>query len=87
MTTYTEKYSQSIGGHFVDALSGLVQRWQHWVSIQQLKANVHRERQQLLEMSDATLGDLGITWDQAQEEARKVNLPVARIEMLNRKAL
>ncbi len=87
MTTYTENYTQKVDGSFVDALSGLVQRWQHWVSIQQLKANIHRERQQLLEMSNVTLGDLGITWDQAQEEARKVDLPVARIEMLNRKAL
>ena len=56
----------------------------HWASIQQLKIDVKQERQHLLEMSDAMLSDLGITWDQAREEARKVDLPVVRIEILDR---
>ena len=84
MTTYTEKYTQGIVGNFVEALDNFVHRVRHWARIQQLKIDVKQERQQLLEMSDAMLGDLGITWDQAKEEARKVDLPVVRIEILNR---
>ncbi len=84
MTTYTENYTQGIVGNLVDALGNFAHRVRHWVRIRQLKIDVKRERQQLLEMSDAMLGDLGITWDQAKEEARKVDLPVVRIEMLDR---
>ena len=84
MTTYTEKYTQGIVGNFVEALGDLVHRVRHWARIQQLKIDVKQERQQLLEMSDAMLGDLGVTWDQAKEEARKDDLPVVRIEMLDR---
>ena len=85
MTTYTENYTQGIVGNLVDALRNFVQRVRHWASIQQLKIDVKQERQQLLEMSDAMLSDLGITWDQAREEAQKVDLPVVRIEILDRK--
>ena len=84
MTTYTENYTQGIVGNFVDAMGNFVQRLRHWARIQQLKIDVKQERQQLLEMSDAMLSDLGITWDQAREEARKVDLPVVRIEILDR---
>ncbi len=84
MTTYTENYTQGMVGNLVDALGNIVQKVRHWASIQQLKNDVKQERQQLLEMSDAMLSDLGITWDQAKEEARKVDLPVVRIEILDR---
>ena len=84
MTTYTENYTQGIVRNLFDALGNFVQRLRHWASIQQLKIDVKQERQQLLEMSDAMLSDLGITWDQAREEARKVDLPVVRIKILDR---
>ena len=84
MTTYTETCTQGIHGIPVNTLSSLVQRLQRWAKIQQLKYSVHRERQQLLEISDAMLADLGITRGQAQEEARRVDLPVMRIEVLGR---
>ena len=84
MTTYTENYTQGIVGNLVDTMGNFVQRVRHWARIQQLKIDVKQERQQLLEMSDAMLGDLGITWDQAKEEARKVDLPLVRIKFLDR---
>ena len=84
MTTYTDTYTQSIDGISVNTLGNLVRRLQRWIRTQQLKAQVRQERQQLLEMSDAMLADLGITQGQAQEEARKVDLPVTRIELLGR---
>ena len=84
MTTHTDTYTQSIDGISVNTLSNLVRRLQRWVRTQQLKAQVRQERQQLLEMSDAMLADLGITQGQAQEEARRVELPVKRIELLGR---
>ena len=85
MTIYTENCSQSIDSGFINTLSSLVQRFQRWVDVQQLKINVHRERQQLLEMSDAMLSDMGITRTQAQEEARKLDLPALRVAILDRK--
>ena len=84
MTIYTETCNQEIHGISVNTLSSLVQRLQRWAKIQQLKYSVPRERQQLLEISDAMLADLGITRGQAQEEARRVDLPVMRIEVLGR---
>jgi len=84
MTTYTENYTQGIVGNFVDVIGNFVQRLRHWARIQQLKNDVKQERQQLLEMSDSMLSDLGITWDQAKEEAQMVDLPVVRIEILDR---
>jgi uncharacterized protein YjiS (DUF1127 family) len=84
MTTYTENYTQGIVGNFVDVIGNFVQRLRHWARIQQLKFDVKQERQQLLEMSDAMLSDLDITWDQAKEEARRDDLPVVRIEILDR---
>ncbi len=84
MTIYTETCNQEIHGISVNTLSSLVQRLQRWAKIQQLKYSVHRERQQLLEISDAMLADLGITRGQAQEEARRVDLPAMRIEVLGR---
>jgi uncharacterized protein YjiS (DUF1127 family) len=86
MTTYTENYTQGIVGNLAEALGNFVQRLRHWARIQQLKNDVKQERQQLLEMSDAMLADLGVTWDQARGEARKVDLPVVRIEILDREA-
>ncbi len=83
MTTYTGNCAQSIDGNFAYTLSSLVKRLQHWSKILQLKINVRRERQQLLEMSDAMLGDLGIIRAQAQEEARKDNLPETRLRILD----
>ncbi len=77
MTTYTGNCNQSIAkGLF--AVSGiLVQRLQQWVEIQQLKASLRHERNQLLEMSDTELNDIGITRYQAMHEAQQVNIPAA----------
>ena len=81
MNAYSETCSQRIDGMAGDTLG---QKLIRWAKIQQLKISMHRERQQLLEMSDAMLADLGITRDQAQEEARRVSLPEMRIELLDR---
>ena len=85
MTTYIETCSQRIDGMAVSTLRRLGQQLKNWAKVQQLKIGVRRERQQLLEMSDAMLDDLGITRDQAREEARRVILPAIRVELLNRK--
>jgi uncharacterized protein YjiS (DUF1127 family) len=84
MTTYAENCTQSVEEKIANTLGSLIQRLQHWIKIQQLKINLRRERQQLLEMSDAMLGDLGITRAQAQAEARKFDMPGVRIGILNR---
>lgn len=78
MTTYTGNCNQSIEKSFFAASGNLVQRLQQWLEIQQLKASLRQERQQLLEMSDAMLKDLGITRSQAMHEAQQLNLPEAR---------
>ena len=54
----------------------------NWAEKLVLQANVARERQQLLNMSDAMLSDMGITRAEAEAEARKTELPATRLNTL-----
>lgn len=49
-----------------------------WSSEQVLRARIRRERQQLLEMPDTMLRDLGITRHDAEAEARRDDIPASR---------
>lgn len=78
MTTYTESCSRSITGHPAGALECLTQIFRQWMKNQQLKVRLAQERQQLLEMSDEMLKDIGVTRAQAEAEALRSELPVHR---------
>lgn len=79
MTTYTENCSQGIVETSFGLLRSLGQMLQHSFEIQMLRAVLGRERQQLLEMSDEMLKDVGITRAQAKQEAQRVDLPQVRL--------
>jgi len=78
MTTYSGNCTDCVEIGTATLVESLVQRVQHWVRIQGLKTSVAKERQHLLEMSDSMLRDIGITREQALEEAQRVDLPENR---------
>jgi len=82
MTTLSTNYSQCIEGSINNVQGGLYLQLQRWFKIFALKEQVNRERQQLLGLSDAMLSDMGITRAQANEEAQRIDLPVARLDVL-----
>jgi len=84
MTTLSTNYSQCIEGSINSVQGGVYLQLQRWFKILALKEQVNRERQQLLGLSDAMLSDMGITRTQANEEAQRIDLPVARLNILQK---
>lgn len=82
MTTFTKNCSQSISQNLNQAQHGLYQLLQQWFRIQNLKIAVENEREQLLELSNASLRDLGITRAQATAEAFRRDLPAGRLNRI-----
>ena len=82
MTTLSRNYSDCIEGNINRAQGGLYLQLQHWLKILELKAEVNRERHQLLEMPDTMLSDIGITRAQANAEAQRIDLPLERLNAL-----
>ena len=78
MTTYSGNCTDCAEIGTASVVESLVQHVQHWVRMQGLKAHVAKERQHLLEMSDSLLRDIGITREQALEEAQRVDVPETR---------
>jgi len=60
MTTYSINCSRNIAGSSVGAFDNLVEKFCYYLKKQLLQARIHRERRQLLSMSEASLKDLGI---------------------------
>ena len=84
MTTLSRNYPDCLETNSSDMQVGLYQQIQHWLKIMLLKLRVNQERQQLLEMSDTMLADLGITQAQANAEAQRSDLPVERLNALGK---
>jgi len=79
MTTYS---GNCVDSGTIGVFEGLFQQLQYWLKVQQLKAQVSKERKQLLEMSDAMLCDMGMTRTQVEQEAQRIDLPVSRLQAL-----
>ena len=84
MTTLSTNYSQCIEENINNEQGGLYLQLQRWFKTLALKEQVNRERQQLRGLSDAILSDLGITRAQANEEAQRIDLPVARLNVMQK---
>lgn len=84
MTTCTENCSRSTVETSFGLLRNMGQALQYSFEIQKLKGMVARERQQLLEISDDMLKDMGITRTQAEQEAQRVDLPQIRLNGLTK---
>jgi uncharacterized protein YjiS (DUF1127 family) len=78
MTTCTQNCDPIVEEISISVFSRLNQILQQWFASQLLKARIYQERSQLLAMSDTMLRDMGITRAQAEEEARRIDLPEAR---------
>ncbi|MCP4186595.1 MAG: DUF1127 domain-containing protein [Gammaproteobacteria bacterium] len=81
MTTYARNCSESLA---VGVFESAYRRIQLWVDAQNLKAQVARERNELLEMSGSMLDDMGITWSEASVEAGRQDLPENRLNALDK---
>ena len=79
MTTFTANCDQMVAQELLGRQGILKQFFRQLFETLVLKSSINRERQQLLEMSDSMLSDIGITRAQAQEEARRTELPEARL--------
>jgi uncharacterized protein YjiS (DUF1127 family) len=84
MTSYSGNCSNSIDTNAAGVLKSLYQRLDHWFKVQTLKLEISQERKQLLGMSDAMLSDMGITREQSKQEAQRLDLPVIRLEALDK---
>jgi uncharacterized protein YjiS (DUF1127 family) len=82
MTTFTQNCDQIVEQGSIGVFVKANQVLQNWFATQILKARINRERQELLAMSDTMLRDMGITRTQAVEEAQRIDLPEARLNVL-----
>jgi hypothetical protein len=82
MTTYSTNCSRNIAGSSVGAFDTLLEKLYFYLKIQFLKARIRQERRQLLSMSEAMLKDLGVSRADAEQEARRTDLPTARSKTL-----
>ena len=78
MTHCTENYPVNLASNPVGLTDSLLQVARQWIAIQRLKIAIHRERAQLLTMSDAMLRDIGIDYATAEHEARREDIPATR---------
>ena len=85
MTTYTENCSRSTIVTSAGLLDKLTLSIQNWIASQHLKFKVQQERQQLLEMSDTMLKDIGIGRIEAEQEAQRTDMPATRLSAVTRK--
>ena len=82
MTTYSGNCTDYVEIGSASISENLVQRVKRWARVQSLKVRMSKERQQLLEMSDSMLRDIGVTRTQAYEEAQRIDIPENRLKTL-----
>lgn len=82
MTTYSENCSRSNVESSVGVVDNLIERFCHYMTNQLLRVRIHQERRQLLSMSEAMLQDLGISRTEAEQEAKRTDLPTNRLKNL-----
>ena len=79
MTIHTGNCNHSVENSLYGITGHLFQRLQQWFARQRVRASLQLERKQLLAMSDQMLRDIGITREQAMEEAKREDIPAERI--------
>jgi uncharacterized protein YjiS (DUF1127 family) len=84
MTTYSQSCTHSLVADNTGALENLLNLFRGYGEKLILKHRIEIERQQLLEMSDSMLTDIGIDRFQATREAARNDIPAARLETLGK---
>ena len=80
MTYYHSNCPQLETDTALGLADSLLQPVIQWYQVQRLKAQVRRERRQLLSLSAAQLFDIGIDRARADQEAHRRDLPANRLE-------
>ncbi len=78
MTNCTQNCSGRFTASHVGIADTLAQIVRHWMQEQRLKASIELERSSLLSMPEAMLNDIGINRIEAQQEARRTDIPAHR---------
>lgn len=78
MTTYTQNCTHGGTVNPTGFLDSLAQLIRHWMNCQLLRIRIQHERKALLSMSDAMLRDIGASQAEAQQEARRIDIPAER---------
>jgi uncharacterized protein YjiS (DUF1127 family) len=78
MTNYTQNCSGSIATSYLGIADSLTHLVRHWMQERRLKASIQRERASLLSMSNAMLKDIGVDRAEAEQEARRSDIPAHR---------
>ena len=81
MTTYTEKCSRSMTATSAGVFDRLFATASNWIEIQRLKARLRQERAALASLDESLLKDIGISPEQAVLEARRDDIPAARLPL------
>jgi len=84
MTTRSENLQPGLAREHARTLQRLLQQVREWAAEESLRRQIRYERRLLLEMSDSTLADLGISRDEARAEARRKDIPARRLRLLQR---
>ena len=79
MTTYTEKCSRSMTATSAGIFDTLFATASNWFEIQRLKSKLRHERAALASMDESLLKDIGVSPEQAALEARRQDIPAARL--------
>lgn len=79
MTTRSQNLQPGIAHEHARVLDRLLRQVREWAREESLRRRINRERRQLLEMSDAMLADLGITYAEATAEAHRTDIPPERM--------
>lgn len=69
MNSYMAQSLSYAGNLDLVLLGSLLQKSREWLALQQLKRQVYQERQQLMELPDELLKDIGITRIDAERES------------------
>ena len=81
MTTYTEKCSRSMTTTSAGIFDRLFATASNWIEIQRLKSSLRQERETLANMDESLLKDIGVSPEQAALEARRQDIPAARLPL------
>ena len=78
MTTYTQNCTHGSTANTTGILNSLAQLIRHWMDCQLLKIRIQHERKALLSMSDEMFRDIGVSKADAEQEARRIDIPAER---------
>ncbi len=84
MTILTEKCDESIAQELLREQGILKQVLLDWLKVLELRIKIYREREELKVLSAMQLRDIGITRAEANSESMRSDIPIGRLNILER---